>query len=81
MAPRQFVQKTFRTIAKNPTFRTRTIGTKMKPDISLGEVKCKSLKILANFLLLMAILQDWGPRDPNSNLARFFSCIQILQDS
>ena len=33
-APRQFVQTTFRTIAKNPTFRTRTIGTKMKPDIS-----------------------------------------------
>ena len=33
-APRQFVQMTFRTIAKNPTFRTQTIGTKMKPDIS-----------------------------------------------
>ena len=33
-AQRQFVQTTFRTIAKNPTFRTRTIGTKMKPDIS-----------------------------------------------
>ena len=44
---------------------------------TLGEVKCKSLKIIANFLLLMAILQDW---DLNSNLARFFSCIQILQD-
>ena len=34
VAPRQFVQTTFRTIAKNPTFRTWTIGTKMKPDIS-----------------------------------------------
>ena len=29
---------------------------------TLGEVKCKSLKILANFLLLVAILQDWGPK-------------------
>ena len=34
VATRQFVQTTFRTIAKNPTFRTRTIGTKLKPDIS-----------------------------------------------
>ena len=29
---------------------------------SLGEVKRKSLKIVANFLHLMAVLQDWGPK-------------------
>ena len=33
-APRQFVRTTFRTIAKNSTFHSRTIGTKTKPDIS-----------------------------------------------
>ena len=29
---------------------------------TLDEVKCKSLKILANILHLMAILQDCGPK-------------------
>ena len=29
---------------------------------TLGEFIRKSLKILANFLPLMAILQDWGPK-------------------
>ena len=29
---------------------------------SLGEVKRKSLKIVANFLHLLAILQDWEPK-------------------
>ena len=43
-APRQFVQTTFRKIAKNPTSRTRTIGTKMKPDISY-KIKLKICKI------------------------------------
>ena len=49
MAPRQFVQTTFRTIAKNPTFRTRTIGTKMKPDLicmELDSIKEVSLYVV-----------------------------------
>ena len=43
--------------------------------ITLGEVKLKSLKILANFLHLIAF-----DGDLNLNLARFFRSMQILQD-